>query len=88
MRRSLLLLPLLLLAPLASGGVINGNPTNGLRSQWVQSTRPWAQVRPWFTWGASPGLHAAIGPGVGLPCLTVSAGDASLLAMGGCTPAR
>lgn len=86
--RSLLLLPLLLVASLASGAVINGNPTHGLRPTWVQQVRPWSQARPWLMLGPPAGLHAALGPGASLPCLTVSAGDAGLLAMGGCTPAR
>lgn len=88
MRRSLLLLPLLLVASLASGGVINENPGNNLRPSFIVQHRPWASVRPWLMLGPPAGLHAALGPGVGLPCLTVSAGDTGVLAMGGCTPAR
>ena len=88
MRRSLLLLPLLLVASLASGGVKTGNPTDNLRPNFVMQLRPWTSARPWLMLGPPAGLHAALGPGASLPCLTVSAGDAGLLAMGGCTPAR
>ena len=93
MRRSLLLLPLLLVASFASGGVITENPEDNLRPRFAVQLRPWTQVRPWLMLGPPSGLHAALGPGVerpgaGLPCLTVSAGGTGVLALGGCTPAR